>query len=61
MKAVLLDDAHDTTRADHEASLAELLGDHVDCGVGIEEAVTNDLANDFVGADLVVFGAGPVA
>ena len=41
--------------------MAELLGDDVDRGVRIEEAVTDDLANDFVGADIVAFGAGPVA
>ncbi len=61
MKAVLLDDADHTTSADHEAGLAELLCDDVDRGVGIEEAVTDDLANDFVGADIVAFGAGLVA
>ena len=61
MKAVLLDDADDTTSADREAGLAELLRDDVDRGVGIEEAVTDDLANDFVGADIVAFGAGLLA
>jgi hypothetical protein len=61
LKAVLLDDADDTTSTDHEAGLAELLGDDVDGGVGIEESVTNDLANDFVGADIVAFGAGLMA
>jgi len=61
LKAVLLDDADDTTSADREAGLAELLRDDVDRGVRIEEAVTDDLANDFVGADIVAFGAGLVA
>jgi hypothetical protein len=61
LKAVLLDDADDTTSADREAGLAELLRDDVDRGVGIEEAVTDDLANDFVSADIVAFGAGLVA
>ena len=41
--------------------MAELLRDGVDRGVRIEEAVTDDLANDFVGADIVAFGAGLVA
>ena len=36
-----------------ETSLAELLGDDVDRGVGIEEAVADDLAFDLVGADVV--------
>jgi hypothetical protein len=61
LKAVLLNDADDTTSADREAGLAELLRDDVDRGVGIEEAVTDDLANEFVGADIVAFGAGLVA
>jgi hypothetical protein len=61
LKAVLLNDADDTTSADREAGLAELLRDDVDRGVGIEEAVTDDLANEFVGADIVAFRAGPVA
>jgi hypothetical protein len=61
LKAVLLDDADDTTSADREAGLAELLGDDVDRGIRIEEAVTDDLANDFVGADVIAFGAGLVA
>ena len=60
MKAVLLDDADDTTSADREAGLAELLRDDVGRGVWIEEAVTDDLTNDFVGADMVAFGAGLV-
>ena len=61
MKAVLLDDADDTTNTDWEAGLTEFLRDVVDRGVGIEEAVADDLANDLVGADIVAFGAGLVA
>ena len=60
MKAVLLDDADDTANADREAGLTEFLGDDVNRGVGIEEALTDDLANDLVGADIVAFGAGLV-
>jgi hypothetical protein len=61
LKAVLLDDADDTTSADREAGLAELLCDDVDRGVRIEEAVTDDLANELVGADIVAFGPGLMA
>jgi hypothetical protein len=61
LKAVLLDDTDDTPSADREAGLAELLSDDVDRGVGIEEAVTDDLTNDFIGADIVGFGTGFVA
>ena len=57
MKAVLLDDAVHAPGADREAGLAELLGDDVDRGVGIEEAMADDLALDLVGADIVGFGA----
>ena len=41
--------------------MAELLRDDLDRGIRIEEAVTDDLANDFVGADIVAFWAGFVA
>ena len=61
MKAVFLDDADNTAGTDREAGLAELLCDDVDRGVRIEEAVTDDLANEFVGADIVAFGPGLVA
>jgi len=61
LKAILLDDAVHAPGADGEASLAELLGDDVDRGIGIEEALADDLALDLVGADIVVFGAGFVA
>jgi hypothetical protein len=55
-QAVRLDDAFDAPGADGEAGLAELLGDDVDGGVGVEEAVANDLTLDLVGADVVGFG-----
>jgi hypothetical protein len=61
LKAILLDDTDDTTNADREAGLAELLRDDVDRRVGIEEALTNYLADEFVGADIVAFGAGLLA
>jgi hypothetical protein len=61
LKAVLLDDADDTTNADREAGLAELLRDDLDGGVRIEEAVADDLANDLVGADIVALRAGLVS
>jgi hypothetical protein len=61
LKAVLLDDTDDASSADRESGLAELLRDDVDRCVRIEKAVTDDLANDFVGADVIAFGAGLVA
>ena len=61
MKTVLFDDADNTTHADREPGLAEFLRDNVDRGVRIKEAMTDDLANDLVGADIVAFGPGLVA
>jgi hypothetical protein len=61
LKAVLLDDADDAPRAGEEAGLAKLLRDDVDLGIGFKEAVTDDLANEFVGADVVAFGTWLVA
>jgi hypothetical protein len=61
LKAVLLDDADDTASADRETGLAKFLCEDVERCVRIEEAVANDLANDFVGADIVAFGAWLVA
>jgi hypothetical protein len=61
LKAVLLDDADDTASANWETGLAKLLCEDIERGVGIEEAVTNDLADDLVGADIVALGAWLVA
>lgn len=56
MQAVLFDDAIDTPGADLEPCLPELLGDDVDGGVGVEEAVADDLSDEFAGTDVVAFG-----
>jgi hypothetical protein len=61
LQAILLDDTIHTPGADLEPGLAKLLGDDVDRGVGVEEAVADDLAFDLVGTDIVVFGTGFVA
>jgi hypothetical protein len=58
LQAILLDHTVHAPGADLETGLAELLGDDVDRGVGVEEAVADDLALDLVGADIVVLGAG---
>jgi hypothetical protein len=60
LKAVLFDDPYDTPNADRKSGLAEFLRDDLDRGVGIEEAVADNLANDLVGADIVAFGSGLV-
>jgi hypothetical protein len=56
LKAILLDDAHDTASANWETRLTKLLCEDVEGGIGIKEAVTNDLADDLVGANIVAFG-----
>jgi hypothetical protein len=61
LKAILLDDAFHAAGTDHEAGLAEFLGDDVDRGVGIEEAVTNNLAFDLISADGVGLGSAFVS
>src|SRR5216683_608209 len=61
LKAVVSDDAFDAARTDDPAGLAELLGDDVGGGVGVEEAVADDLADDFVGAAVEAFGAAFLA
>jgi hypothetical protein len=57
LKAVLLDNAFHASGADLETRLAKLLGDDVDRGIGIEEAVADDLAFDLVGSHVVRLGA----
>jgi hypothetical protein len=58
LKAEVGDDAFDAARGDGEAGLAEFLGDDVGGGVGVEEAMANDLTHDLVGADMRGFGTG---
>jgi hypothetical protein len=57
LKTERLDDPCDAPNTDGEARLPELLSDDLGCGVGVEETVTNDLALDFIGADVVGLGA----
>jgi hypothetical protein len=61
LKAVLLDRAFHAPGADLETGLTELLGDDVDRGVRIEEAVADDLSLDLVGADGRGLGSGFLA
>jgi hypothetical protein len=55
------DDAFDAAGADGPAGLTEFWGDDGRGGLGIEEAMANDLANDFVGAAGGTLGAAFVA
>jgi hypothetical protein len=61
LQAELGDDAFDATGADGEAALAEFLGDDGGGGVGIEEALANDLANRFIGTTGTGLGSAFVA
>jgi hypothetical protein len=61
LKAVVGDDAFDAAGANDPTGLAEFLGDDVSGGFGIEEAMANDLADDFVGAAVVAFGSAGLA
>lgn len=48
----------DGTEAHREAGLAQLLGDDLHRGIGVQEAVAQDLADRLVGAAVVGFGTG---
>src|SRR5439155_25774391 len=61
LQAIRLDDAFHTADTDGEAGLAELLGDDGDGGIGIEEAVADDLTFELLGADIVGLGSGLLA
>ena len=56
MQAELFDDAFDTAGADRQAGLGDFLSDDVGRGIRVEEAMTNNLAHDFVGATRTGFG-----
>jgi hypothetical protein len=58
LQAEVLDDAFDAPGADRQTGLAQFLGDDFGRGLGIEEAVADDLADDFIGAAVVAFGSG---
>ena len=57
LQAILFHDPFHTPSADGEAGLVEFLSNDVDRGIGIEEAVTNDLSFDFVSPDIVGLGS----
>ena len=57
MKAELLDDPCNAAGTDGKARLPEFLGDDLSGGVGVEKTVTDDLALDFIGPNVV--GLGP--
>jgi hypothetical protein len=52
----MLDDALDAARADRRAGLTKPLGDNVRGSLGVEEAMPDRLADDFVGAAVVALG-----
>lgn len=58
MQAVVGDHSLDTAQANGEVSLAQLLRDHVGGGLGVQEAIAQDLANGLVGTPIIGFGSG---
>lgn len=58
MHAEIGDHPFDAAHADGEIGLAEFLGDDLGRDIGIQKAMAQDLADDFVGAAVVGFGAG---
>jgi hypothetical protein len=57
LQAELSDDPVDGAFTDAEVALAEFLSDDFGAGFGIQEAVTDDLADQFLGASVIGFGA----
>ena len=53
----MADDPFDRADADGPTRLAKLLCGDVEGGVGVEEAMTDDLADDFITAAVVAFGS----
>ncbi len=58
MQAVVGNDPLDAPQANREVGLAQLLGQDRGRGLGIQEAVAQDLAHDGVGAAIIGFGTG---
>jgi hypothetical protein len=61
LKAEVGNDAFDAAGTDDPAGLAEFLGNDRGGSFGIEEAMANDLADDFVGTAVVAFWAAFMA
>jgi hypothetical protein len=57
LQSKLSDDAVDGAFTDAEVTLAEFLRDDFGAGFRIQEAVTNNLADQFLGASVIGFGA----
>jgi len=57
LQAELGDDAIDGPLADGEVTLTKFLRDDLGAGIGVEEAVADDLADHFLGASVGRFGA----
>lgn len=57
MQTELVKHAFDAAGADGPARLAHFLGDDGRGGFGVEEAMANDLADQFTGTAVVTFGA----
>jgi hypothetical protein len=61
LKAELFDHPFDAADTDDPTRLVEFLGDDGGSRLGIEEALADDLTNDFVGAAVIALGAAFLA
>jgi hypothetical protein len=61
LNGVLGDDAFDASSADDETGLTQFLSNHLGRGLGVEEAMPNDLPHQFVGASIVPLGTARLA
>lgn len=57
MESELGNDTVNGPFADPETALSKFLSDDFGAGLGIQEAVTNDLTDEFLGAPVIGFGA----
>jgi hypothetical protein len=57
LQSELRNDAVDGAFTDAEVTLSEFLRDDFGAGFRIQEAVTDDLADEFLGASIIGFGA----
>lgn len=57
MESELVNDAVHSPFADPEVALSEFLSDDLGAGFRIQESVTDDLTDEFLGAPVVAFGA----
>jgi hypothetical protein len=58
LQAVVGDDPLHAANAQGVLGLSQFLGDDLRAGIGVQEPVPDDLADDFIGAAIIAFGTG---